>query len=107
MCGRSWTCAAAARVKMRAIAEEAGELVRKYKGAFSGEHGDGLCRGEWIAWQFGPAIERGFPRHQAASWIPIGLFNPGNASSIRRAWTMRALFRFPPPGHRILIRCSR
>jgi hypothetical protein len=22
--------------------------VRKYKGAYSGEHGDGLCRGEWI-----------------------------------------------------------
>src|SRR3989475_688714 len=42
--------------RMRAIAEEAAELVRKYKGAFSGEHGDGLCRGEWIAWQFGPAI---------------------------------------------------
>jgi FAD/FMN-containing dehydrogenase len=35
-------------VKMRAIAEEASELVRKYKGAYSGEHGDGLCRGEWI-----------------------------------------------------------
>ncbi len=42
--------------KMRAIAEEASELVRKYKGAFSGEHGDGLCRGEWIEWQFGPRI---------------------------------------------------
>jgi glutaryl-CoA dehydrogenase len=34
--------------KMRAIAEEASALVRQYKGAFSGEHGDGLCRGEWI-----------------------------------------------------------
>ncbi|MDP2000600.1 MAG: FAD-binding oxidoreductase, partial [Rhodoferax sp.] len=31
--------------KMRAIAEEASELVRKFKGAYSGEHGDGLCRG--------------------------------------------------------------
>ncbi|HWY64786.1 MAG TPA: FAD-binding oxidoreductase, partial [Rhizomicrobium sp.] len=46
--------------KMRAIAEEAGELVRQYKGAFSGEHGDGLCRGEWIAWQFGPALNEAF-----------------------------------------------
>ena len=45
---------------MRAIAEEAVALVRKYKGAFSGEHGDGLCRGEWIAWQFGPAITDAF-----------------------------------------------
>ena len=42
--------------KMRAIADEASELVRKFKGAYSGEHGDGLCRGEWIAWQFGPKI---------------------------------------------------
>jgi FAD/FMN-containing dehydrogenase/Fe-S oxidoreductase len=42
--------------KMRAIAEEASALVRKYKGAYSGEHGDGLCRGEWIEWQFGPKI---------------------------------------------------
>ena len=42
--------------KMRAIAEEASALVRHYKGAYSGEHGDGLCRGEWIEWQFGPQI---------------------------------------------------
>ena len=46
--------------KMRAIAEEASLLVAKYKGAFSGEHGDGLCRGEWIAWQFGPALTEAF-----------------------------------------------
>jgi FAD/FMN-containing dehydrogenase/Fe-S oxidoreductase len=49
-------------VKMRAIAEEASELVRKYKGAYSGEHGDGLCRGEWIGWQFGPAITQAFAK---------------------------------------------
>ena len=42
--------------KMRAIAEEAGALVRQYKGAFSGEHGDGLVRSEWVAWQFGPRL---------------------------------------------------
>jgi FAD/FMN-containing dehydrogenase/Fe-S oxidoreductase len=46
--------------KMRAIAEEASALVRKYKGAYSGEHGDGLCRGEWIEWQFGPQINAAF-----------------------------------------------
>jgi FAD/FMN-containing dehydrogenase/Fe-S oxidoreductase len=46
--------------KMRAIAQEASELVRRYKGAFSGEHGDGLCRGEWIGWQFGPRISEAF-----------------------------------------------
>ena len=46
--------------KMRAIAEEASELVRKYKGAYSGEHGDGLCRGEWIEWQFGAGVTKAF-----------------------------------------------
>ena len=35
-------------------------LVRRYKGAYSGEHGDGLCRGEWVEWQFGPAITSAF-----------------------------------------------
>ncbi len=46
--------------KMRAIAEEASALVREYKGAFSGEHGDGLVRSEWVAWQFGPRLTKAF-----------------------------------------------
>ncbi|HTH79818.1 MAG TPA: FAD-linked oxidase C-terminal domain-containing protein [Ramlibacter sp.] len=57
--------------KMRAIAEEASALVRKYKGAYSGEHGDGLCRGEWIQWQFGPKIDQAFRSIKQ-------LFDPGN-----------------------------
>ena len=48
--------------KMRAIAEEASALVRRYQGAYSGEHGDGLCRGEWVQWQFGPRIHEAFAR---------------------------------------------
>ena len=55
-----WAGPPGGAAKIRAIAEEAAELVRKYKGAYSGEHGDGLCRGEWIAWQFGPAITEAF-----------------------------------------------
>jgi FAD/FMN-containing dehydrogenase/Fe-S oxidoreductase len=47
-------------LKMRAMAEEASALVRKFKGAYSGEHGDGLCRGEWIEWQFGSRINDAF-----------------------------------------------
>ena len=42
---------------MRAIAEEASALVREYKGAHSGEHGDGLVRSEWIEPMFGPRID--------------------------------------------------
>ena len=46
--------------QMRAIAEETAALVREYKGALSGEHGDGLCRGEWVSWQYGPRIHQAF-----------------------------------------------
>ena len=81
--------------KMRAIAEEASELVRKYKGAFSGEHGDGLCRGEWIAWQFGPAINEAF-REIKNELDPIGLFNPGKMIDPPKM-DDGALFRFAPP----------
>jgi Fe-S oxidoreductase len=82
--------------KMRAIAEEAAVLVRKYKGAFSGEHGDGLCRGEWIAWQFGPAINEAF-RAIKHKLDPIGLFNPGKIIDPPKM-DDGSLFRFPPPG---------
>ena len=82
--------------KMRAVAEEAAELVRKYRGAFSGEHGDGISRGEWIAWQFGPAITKAF-RAIKQELDPIGLFNPGKIIDPPRM-DDSALFRFSPPG---------
>ncbi|RQO36595.1 FAD-binding oxidoreductase [Variovorax sp. KBW07] len=81
--------------KMRAIAEEASALVRKYKGAFSGEHGDGLCRGEWIEWQFGPAINEAF-RAIKQKLDPANLFNPGKIIDPPRM-DDGALFRFAPP----------
>jgi hypothetical protein len=71
--------------KMRSIANEASELVRKFKGAYSGEHGDGLCRGEWIAWQFGPQIDDAF-RAIKTHLDPIGCSIPAR-SSTRRRWT--------------------
>ena len=80
--------------KMRAIAEEASALVRKHKGAYSGEHGDGLCRGEWIAWQFGPKIDEAFRRIKQ-------LFDPANLLSPQRIIDApkmddTRLMRFPP-----------
>ncbi|MFN0184438.1 MAG: FAD-binding and (Fe-S)-binding domain-containing protein, partial [Aquabacterium sp.] len=81
--------------RMRAIAEEAAVLVRRFKGAYSGEHGDGLCRGEWIAWQFGPALNDAF-RAIKRALDPQGLFNPGKIIDPPRM-DDAALFRFPPP----------
>ena len=81
--------------RMRAIAEEAAELVRKYKGAYSGEHGDGLCRGEWIRWQFGPAIDEAF-RAIKRELDPIGLFNPGKIIDTPKMDDV-SLLRFAPP----------
>src|SRR3984957_8326246 len=82
--------------KMRAIAEEASALVREYKGAFSGEHGDGLCRGEWVAWQFGPKLDEAF-RAIKNKMDPIGLFSPNRIIDPPQM-DDPALLRFPPPG---------
>jgi FAD/FMN-containing dehydrogenase/Fe-S oxidoreductase len=61
--------------KMRHIGEEASELVRKFKGAYSGEHGDGLCRGEWIEWQFGSRINDAFKQIKQ-HLDPLNLLSP-------------------------------
>jgi len=80
--------------KMRAVAEEASALVRKYKGAYSGEHGDGLCRGEWISWQFGPKITEALAEIKYA-FDPKGLFNPGKIIDPPKM-DDASNFRFPP-----------
>ncbi|MBY0339568.1 MAG: FAD-binding protein [Rhodocyclaceae bacterium] len=80
--------------KMREIGNQAAELVRKYKGAFSGEHGDGLCRGEWVSWQYGPKINQAFS--EIKSLIdPDNRFNP---DKIVRPPKMddRSNFRYKP-----------
>ncbi|WP_088280000.1 FAD-binding and (Fe-S)-binding domain-containing protein [Ideonella sp. A 288] len=82
--------------KMRAIADEAAALVRKFKGAYSGEHGDGLCRGEWIRWQFGPALDDAL-RAIKREMDPANLFNPGKIIDAPRM-DDGALFRFAPAG---------
>ena len=80
--------------KMRSIAEEASALVRAFKGAYSGEHGDGLVRSEWVAWQFGPRLSAAFERVKDL-FDPDGLMNPGKIVRAPRMDDTR-LFRFPP-----------
>ena len=85
--------------KMRAIAEEACAMVKEYKGAYSGEHGDGLVRSEWIAPFFGPRLTAALG--EIKSWLdPKGLMNPGKIVNPSRM-DDRSLFRFKP-GYRTL-----
>jgi len=80
--------------KMRAIAEEASALVRQYKGAYSGEHGDGLVRSEWIAPFFGPRLTAALG--EIKSWLdPQGLMNPGKIVNPTKM-DDKSLFRFKP-----------
>jgi FAD/FMN-containing dehydrogenase/Fe-S oxidoreductase len=80
--------------KMRAIAEEASALVKQYKGAYSGEHGDGLVRSEWIAPFFGPRLTACLA--EIKGWLdPRGLMNPGKIVAPPRMNDAR-LFRHPP-----------
>jgi FAD/FMN-containing dehydrogenase/Fe-S oxidoreductase len=78
---------------MREIAEEAIALVRAYKGAHSGEHGDGLVRSEFHEAMFGPRLTRAFEEIKDA-FDPTGVLNPGK---IVRAPPMdeRTLLRYP------------
>ncbi|MDH3228273.1 MAG: FAD-binding protein [Alphaproteobacteria bacterium] len=80
--------------KMREIAEEAFAMVREYKGSFSGEHGDGMVRSEFLETMYGSKIARTFEALKD-DFDPEGLFNPGK---IVRPSKMddRSLFRYPP-----------
>ncbi|QCK86536.1 FAD-binding protein [Phreatobacter aquaticus] len=80
--------------RMRSMAEQAFELVRKYKGSHSGEHGDGIVRSEFHEQMFGERLVRAFEEVKDR-FDPDGLYNPGK---ITRAPRMddRTLFRYPP-----------
>lgn len=80
--------------QLRAIAEEAFEIVAEYGGSHSGEHGDGIVRSEFHERMFGARLVRAFERVKDL-FDPAGILNPGR---IVRAPRMdeRSLFRYPP-----------
>ncbi|HKB83932.1 MAG TPA: FAD-linked oxidase C-terminal domain-containing protein [Burkholderiales bacterium] len=80
--------------KMRAIAEEACAMVREFKGAYSGEHGDGLVRSEWIEPMLGARLT-GALAEVKALLDPKGLMNPGKIVRPARM-DDRSLFRYKP-----------
>jgi FAD/FMN-containing dehydrogenase/Fe-S oxidoreductase len=60
----------------RAFLEEASDLVLRYGGSLSGEHGDGQSRGELLPKMYGPELVEAF-REFKAIWDPEGRMNPG------------------------------
>jgi Fe-S oxidoreductase len=61
---------------MRAIAEEAFDMVKAYKGSHSGEHGDGLVRSEFHEKMFGRRMVKAFEEVKDR-FDPGALLNPG------------------------------
>jgi FAD/FMN-containing dehydrogenase/Fe-S oxidoreductase len=62
--------------KFEAIAEDVSELVLKYGGALSGEHGDGLVRSPFQEKMYGTVLYQAF-RELRAAIDPENLMNPG------------------------------
>jgi len=62
--------------RFEAIAADVAELVLRYGGALSGEHGDGLVRSPFQEKMFGPELYQAF-RELKRAFDPLGLLNPG------------------------------
>jgi FAD/FMN-containing dehydrogenase/Fe-S oxidoreductase len=60
----------------REFIEQAADIVLKYGGSFSGEHGDGQARAALLPKMFGPELMRAFARFKAL-WDPLNRMNPG------------------------------
>ena len=79
---------------LRSIAEEAMELVKRYKGSHSGEHGDGLVRSEFHERMFGTTLVQAF-KEVKSTFDPDGSLNPGKVVDAPKM-DDRSLFRFKP-----------
>jgi len=62
--------------KYRRFIDEAAEIVLKYHGSFSGEHGDGQSRAALLPKMFGPELMQAFVEFKAL-WDPQNRMNPG------------------------------
>ena len=92
--------------KFRRFMEEAADLVVRYGGSISGEHGDGQSRGELLPKMFGPELMQAF-REFMSLWDPDWKMNPGKLISPYRLdenlrlgadydpWQPATHFKFP------------
>lgn len=77
---------------MKKMAVDVAQLVRKYRGSLSGEHGDGRVRAPYIRYVLGDEMMPILARVKQI-WDPAGIFNPGK---IVDAKPMDADLRFYP-----------
>ena len=61
--------------KFRHIANDVAQLVHRYHGSLSGEHGDGRLRGEFIEQMVGKQVYQ-WMREIKTIWDPQNIFNP-------------------------------
>jgi len=90
----------------RRFMEEAADLVIRYGGSLSGEHGDGQARGELLPKMFGPELMQAF-REFKSLWDPDWMMNPGKLIEPNRLdenlrlgagyapWQPETHFKFP------------
>ncbi len=81
-------------ITMRAIAEEAFQMVKEYKGSHSGEHGDGLVRSEFHELMYGRKTVELFEAVKDR-FDPAGIMNPGKIVRPPRM-NDRTLLRYNP-----------
>jgi Fe-S oxidoreductase len=62
--------------QFRSFMQEAADLVHRYGGSLSGEHGDGQARGELLSRMFSPEMVQAF-REFKSIWDPDWKMNPG------------------------------
>lgn len=105
--------------KFRAFIEDAADLVVRYGGSLSGEHGDGQSRAELYPKMFGPELVQAFVEFKDI-WDPDGRLNPGKVvrpyrldENLRlgesyRPPALETHFRFPEDGSfaEATLRCS-
>jgi FAD/FMN-containing dehydrogenase/Fe-S oxidoreductase len=110
---------AAGIANYRDFIDKAADLVIKYGGSLSGEHGDGQARAELLPKMFGDDLVRAFAEFKAI-WDPDGGMNPGKVVSPFRAdenlrlgadhrpEPVDTVFQFPQDGgdfNRAALRC--
>lgn len=64
------------RKQMRDVASDVADLVKKYRGSLSGEHGDGRVRAEFLERMIGSENYQ-LLRQIKQLWDPNNIFNPG------------------------------